>query len=235
MPDGHRLLALQELDTTLDQLQHQRPRLAEVVARSAADAAVAEVTAEIARWRAEAADAEAAIAAAEQQAGVLTTKRTRLEQQLKTVIAPREAEALMHEIELLTAQRGELDDAELAALERQGEAEGQIAAATAQLADRQAEQLVAAEAQAKAWQALDERIAALQQQRDALAAELPAADVQVYDSARQRFGGVGVAHLDGLRCSGCHLDLSRGEVDVIRATPADELAECPQCNRYLVR
>ena len=64
MPDGPRLLALQELDTTLDQLQHQRPRLAEVSAHESVQAATAAIEQEITRLRAEVAAAEAAIASA---------------------------------------------------------------------------------------------------------------------------------------------------------------------------
>ena len=43
------------------------------------------------------------------------------EAQLKTVIAPREAEALMHELDTLAAQRDTLDDTELALLEEQSQ------------------------------------------------------------------------------------------------------------------
>ena len=44
-----------------------------------------------------------------------------------------------------------------------------------------------------------------------------------------------IAKLNGLRCEGCHLDLSRGEVDQMKRLPADELVECPNCGRLLVR
>ena len=39
----------------------------------------------------------------------------------------------------------------------------------------------------------------------------------------------------GLRCDGCHLDLSQGEVDGFKRLPPGELVECPQCGRVLVR
>jgi uncharacterized protein len=55
-----------------------------------------------------------------------------------------------------------------------------------------------------------------------------------YDRLRGQLG-VAVARLVGHRCDGCHLDLSPGEVDIVKDAPADELAECPQCNRLLVR
>jgi predicted nucleic acid-binding Zn-ribbon protein len=45
---------------------------------------------------------------------------------------------------------------------------------------------------------------------------------------------VAVAKLDGSRCSGCHLDLSRSELDAVKHVGAGEFADCPQCGRLLV-
>jgi predicted nucleic acid-binding Zn-ribbon protein len=60
-------------------------------------------------------------------------------------------------------------------------------------------------------------------------------EIALYDTQRAHHGGVGIAKLVGSRCDGCHLDISRAEVDAIRALPAGELADCPQCGRVLVR
>ena len=111
------LLALQEIDSALDAISHRRPRLPEVAAHAQAVAALKELQTQMAAAQQRIDTAQASIDAAEHAAGDLTKKRTRLEAQLKTVIAPREAEALMHEIELINTQRGELDDQELAAME----------------------------------------------------------------------------------------------------------------------
>ena len=61
----------------------------------------------------------ASIDDAERRGADLLAHRQRLEQQMKTVIAPREAEALMHEMATLTEQTDELDGHELEALEEQ--------------------------------------------------------------------------------------------------------------------
>ncbi|MGB8857761.1 MAG: C4-type zinc ribbon domain-containing protein, partial [Ilumatobacteraceae bacterium] len=57
----------------------------------------------------------------------------------------------------------------------------------------------------------------------------------LYERVRKQFGGVGVARLEGSHCSGCHMDLSPRELDIVKAVPADTLAECPQCGRIMVR
>jgi predicted nucleic acid-binding Zn-ribbon protein len=47
---------------------------------------------------------------------------------------------------------------------------------------------------------------------------------------------VAAAALVGARCEGCHLDLSAGEVDVVKAAAAGNagVTECPNCGRLLV-
>lgn len=233
--NGPALLALQLIDSDTDHVEHRRKRLPEAARHAEASAAVKALQQRLAEARQRGAEAEAAIAAAEQESAALTTKRTRLEGQLKTVISPREAEALMHEIELLTAKRGEQDDLELAALDDAAAADGEATALEAELASAVGEAQVTAAELATAQRGLDGERQTLLASRPAAVAALPADELATYERMRAQFGGVAVAKLDGTRCQGCHLDLSRGEVDAIRALPADEAGECPQCNRLLVR
>ncbi|MGB8860900.1 MAG: hypothetical protein WCC60_16690, partial [Ilumatobacteraceae bacterium] len=201
-------LALQDLDTTLDVITHKRPRLPEVIARDEAAAALAGLRTRMAAAQSRIDAAQASIEAAEHAAEALTKKRTRLEAQLKTVIAPREAEALLHEIELINAQRGELDDQELAALDEQGDAEAVIAALSAELPEKEDAVSVAQAALDAVHSALDIEVAGLRRQRDDTATGLGADGSALYERVRKQFGGVGVARLEGSHCSGCHMDLS---------------------------
>ncbi|MDP2292590.1 MAG: C4-type zinc ribbon domain-containing protein [Actinomycetota bacterium] len=228
-------LALQDIDSSLDSISHKRPRLPEVVAHQQATAELAELRARIAVAQQRIDAAVAAIEASEHAAADLTKKRTRLEAQLKTIIAPREAEALLHEIDTINGQRDELDDQELAALDEQGEGEALLASLAADLPARDAiVEAAAAELQAVQL-ALDAEVAALHAQREEAVASLTADDIALYERVRKQFGGVGVARLEGSHCSGCHMDLSPRELDLVKAVPADALAECPQCGRIIVR
>ncbi len=228
-------LALQDIDTATDVITHKRPRLPEVIAHQEATAALASLRSQMAAAQQRIDAALAAIEAAEHAAGDLTKKRTRLEAQLKTVIAPREAEALMHEIETINGHRGELDDQELTALEEL--AEGEAALQSMSDAVPLLEVVVAA---AKAeldtvHAAVDAQVADLRQQRADVVEGLGQQSSELYERVRQQFGGVGVARLEGSHCSGCHMDLSPRELDIVKAVPADTLAECPQCGRIIVR
>jgi predicted nucleic acid-binding Zn-ribbon protein len=229
------LLQVQRLDTSIDQIRHRLPRLPEVVAEGEAVAALDAWRQRDAALRHKIAGFEAAIEAAERANAEVTAKRDDLQRKLKTVIAPREAEALMHEIATLSAQRSALDDDELAAMDGLSATEevlGEHAAAEAAVRER-AEAAAAAASAARA--AEEGRAAELAGERDALRAALPASLVRRYDEMRPQHGGVAVAALAGSRCDGCHLDISAAELDTIKAMPPDEMAECPNCGRMLVR
>jgi len=228
-------LSLQDIDTALDVIAHKRPRLPEVIAHQGATAALADLHSRMAAAQQRIDVAQAAIESAEHAAADLTKKRTRLEAQLKTVIAPREAEALMHEIEIINGHRGELDDQELAALDAQAEGESTLL----ELSEVQTEldvAVAAAKAELEAVHAaVDAEVADLRQRRAEVVDGLGPESSAMYERVRKQFGGVAVARLEGSHCSGCHMDLSPRELDIVKAAPTDTLAECPQCGRIIVR
>jgi predicted nucleic acid-binding Zn-ribbon protein len=229
------LLSLQDIDSALVAVANRRPRLSELAAHRTATAALEELGRRMAAAQARIDAAQASIEAAEHAAADLTTKRTRLETQLKTIIAPREAEALMHQIATLNTQRGELDDQELVALEEQSVAESELAELQTALPALEARAEVTAAELEVVTAALDAEEADLRARRPAATDGLTAPEIAAYDRARQHFDGVAIARLDGHRCHGCHLDLSPAEMDQVKGTPEGSVPECPQCGRYLVR
>jgi uncharacterized protein len=228
------LVELQAADTATDQLNHRSANLPELaVARQArADLLAWERRCSELRERLDVLTTD--IEAAEHDSEDIDRHRTRLEAQLRTVIAPREAEALQHEIATLERRRSEIDDRELAALEEQSE----IDDALVDLASRESslrEQVDAADAGLAVAQAdIAAELAALDQRRAQLRGDLDTGVLSRYDRLRSQLG-VAVARLVGHRCEGCHLDMSPAELDAVKRVPAGELAECPQCNRMLVR
>jgi predicted nucleic acid-binding Zn-ribbon protein len=233
--NGAALWELQQLDTALNQLRRRLTKLPEAAALAETERRLAEHRAAVDATAKQLSDAEATIATTEHEAAAITSKRSRLEQQLKIVTETRQAEALNHEIEVLSASRDELDDRELEAMEQQALAEQRLAELAAvedaifALRDSAAAQL------ADALGAGAGEEGELSARHDAARAALSAEEVAVYDYQRERHGGIGIAKLVGMRCDGCHLDLAQGEVDGFKALPADELVECPQCGRILVR
>lgn len=161
--------------------------------------------------------------------------RTKLQAQLRTVIAPREAEALQSEIDTLTARRSELDDTELSAMEEQTRLEDELAVLLGQEESLRGALLNADAALSAAEGDIDGELARIAERLDGLRANVDPAVLKRYDRLRGHFV-VAAATLSGSRCEGCHLDLSAHEVDDVKdEIQAAGVADCPQCGRLLLR
>lgn len=230
----HPLLELQASDTLTDQLRHRRAHLPEQADVDAAHHALDALRRQQAELQREIDQIEAAIARSEAESHEIDVQRERLEKQLKTVIAPREAEALMHQIAGLKERRGLLDDAELDALERQSQLADQI---TALAADEPALLAAAddADQRAAAERArIDAELGSLAEHHQALRGAVDEALLRHYDDLRKHHV-VAAAALQGHRCLGCHLDLSATELDEVRAAAkVGGIGDCPHCGRMIV-
>ena len=229
-----RLLELQRVDTEADQLTLRRERLAEREQLAAASAQLAEWERARAQMRARMDELTATIERSEADAAEIATHKQRLEAQLKTVIAPREAEALMHEISTLDEQTDAVETTELEALEEQSEIDDRLTdhlRTESTLRDSVGSADVALQ---RATSEIDAELAVLDAQRTERRAVLPDATLARYDRVRAS-SGVAVAKLVGHRCEGCHLDLSAAEVDDVKdeAAAAGGVADCPNCGRML--
>lgn len=232
--NGTALLALQTIDSELDLLAGRRQRLPERTAHAHAEAELAAVLVERSRLELVISEAIADIERSEHEGADLDRHQARLEAQLKTVIAPREAEALMHEIETLRRRHGALDDAELEAMQRQADAEQALAELLQVEAERRSRVSAAAEQLDATLSLLAGEERAVAERRRAAEEALSAADLEVYAAARRRHAGVGIAQVDGRACTGCHLDMSQAELEELRRAPVGELPECPNCGRLVV-
>lgn len=157
----------------------------------------------------------------------------RLNEQMKTIIAPREAEALQHEIATLKQRRSELDDVELAALEEQSRADDELSGLLEQEGEL-TEAYMAADKEASSAEAdIDGELTRISARLDALRADVDNKVLRRYDRLRQQHL-IAAATLSGSRCDGCHLDLSAAEVDTVKDQAAQGgLSDCPQCGRLL--
>jgi hypothetical protein len=161
-------------------------------------------------------------------------KLVKLNKQLKTVIAPREAEALQREIATVTAERNALDDRELQLM-------GVVEAAELQKSELAPLQVSAKSTLASATMALssakqkiDAEIAVLIEQRSAQALVVPQSLMSTYEAKRKHRPDGAVCRLTGPTCGSCHLDISQGEINSMRAMPVDEFPECPHCGSFIV-
>jgi predicted nucleic acid-binding Zn-ribbon protein len=230
-----RLLDLQAADTALNQLAHRRTHLPELAA--------------IAERGARAGELYDAVIDARTRLDDLATEQKRLEADVETVRArttrdesrlqagglpSRELESLQHEIATLARRQSTLEDELLDVMEQAEEAESALAEATVRHDALVAEQRELEGRRDAAFAEIDAAIAQRTPERAAIAGELPADLLALYEKARTQ-SGTGAALLRQRRCEACHLDLSGSELSRVRTAAPDEVVRCDNCRAILVR
>lgn len=227
------LLTIQELDTQLAQLRHRHDHLPEAENLQRIRNEIGTIEAEITRVAGQDAALAATVSSNEATVVDIRKKIDRLNAQMKTVIAPREAEALQHEIALLAEEASALDEAALTAMEESEILDSCRTTLQAELGTK-------LELAAAAHTALDDARAEVVDligevtTRRAMATEsIDVAVLADYDNRRAAHAGIAVAKLSKSTCGGCHIDLSTMEIDQLKRID-EEQRECPNCARWLV-
>ncbi len=229
------LLAVQDLDTSITQMEHRRDALVETSGLAAVEAELAGLETQ----RADAAGRRAALAARqkelEEQIAAITQRRDTVEKRLyASTSSGRDLQAMNEEVRHLTERRADFEEQELVVMLELDPIDAELEALRARMEPLEAK---ATELRSQVDQdrlELDANIASAAGERTAEAAQLPTALSDRYETLRARLKGTGAARLIGSHCDGCHLELPSMEVERIRALPPGEVATCEQCGRILV-
>ncbi len=230
------LMVVQDHDTAIDQMKRRIETLPERQELSTLRAEHQEVTGALARIQVQVDDLKRRQAELEALIATSAQRRHDIEARMQSgvSIAPRDLEAMDHEVHQLTERQAHLEEDELLLLEEEEPLDAEVSGHETRLAELEAR---AKELEVAARLAEAEIVAAMgveQARRDEMAAGLPGELRDRYELLRVRLGGVGAARLVGAQCTGCHLTLPSGEIDQIRKLPAESFATCPQCDRILV-
>jgi len=229
----HDLYAVQLSDIAISQAQHRLAHLPESSTYQLAKTASLNAISELAALDKRSAEAGAQIIGLEKQAHEIDSTLARLNKQMKTIIAPREAEALQHEIASCTTNRSALDDSELALLEIVEQCD-KASVALGSHVQLTREVLASAEQALRAARAtVNAEIAQLAEQRSAQSLVVSPSLLSIYEAKRKHRPDGAVSKLNGPTCSGCHLDLPTSEIDRLHKLPADENPECPHCGCFI--
>ena len=228
------LLAVQTTDIAISQAKHRVSHLQEMVDRDVAKRILAEIDAQIAICDAEIVASNAEITKVDRFSHEHDDKLIKLNRQLKTVIAPREAEALQHEIATVTSERSALDDRELELMGIVESAELRKSELAPLQLSAKSSLVAATMALSSAKQKIDAEIALLTEQRSAQALVVPQSLMSTYEAKRKHRPDGAVCRLTGPTCGSCHLDISQGEINSLRTLPVDEFPECPHCGSFIV-
>ncbi len=230
------LLAVQDLDTSITQLQHRRDALVESSGLAAVEAELAMLEVDRAEADARRGSLAAAQSMLETQIAGITERRDVVEKRMYATSSSsgRDLQAMNEEVRHLTERRAELEEQELVIMLELDPIDAELAALRQRMAplEEKAKEL-RTEVEQESLE-IDAAIASATGTRAAEAAQLPAALSDRYEKLRARLKGTGAARLIKSHCDGCHLELSSVEVERIRALPAGEVATCEQCGRILV-
>jgi uncharacterized protein len=228
------LLELQRCDTALLQLKHHLATLTERTNLTAATTVLNGFNKELVAVRAQLKVAQHDIELLEIDNKKCESSITRYGQQLKTIIAPREAEALQHEITMATAVRSANDDKELELLEVAEQFDRQQAELNNQIIKQDEVIEQATRALALAIEQCEQSKLELEAKRVTLSALITPELIKLYDLKKNRRTTPAVADLHSATCQSCHLDLSTVELSALKKCPDGEIPECPNCDCYLV-
>jgi len=147
------------------------------------------------------------------------------------VTNPKELSGLQQDLDHSKRSREKLEDQVLTAMVVVEDCEKAVADATGRLADVQ-----------KAWQEQQESltarlgrlqasIAALQDEREGVAASLGSGDLALYEELKRKKGGRAVVLLVGQMCQGCRVTVPTSKAQLVRI--GIDLITCAHCGRIL--
>jgi predicted nucleic acid-binding Zn-ribbon protein len=165
------------------------------------------------------------------------TRRTRDRDRVDggLVSDPKQLQAIQHEITTLDRRISDLEDEEIAVMERLEEAQATLDRLAGELAAVEADGAEALKAREAATTEIAQREEEARVERGVIAAEVPADLLALYERLRAQLGGVGVGALRQGRCGGCQLAVGAADLARMATAPDDEVLRCEECNRILVR
>lgn len=230
-----RLLDLQALDTSLNQLATRRRQLPEHAEIARLQTLRQALTDDVVRVEAELFDVSSAQSRIEADVDVVRAREERDRARLASGTgSPKDLENLQHELASLERRQSALEDDVLEVMEKREEIEARLRGYQEQRGEcvEEIEDLVVR--RDRTISEIDVDAVRVQAQRDAVARELPADLLAVYARLLDQLGS-GAARLHRGRCEGCRLDLPGSDIIALRAAPADRVVRCEECSRILVR
>ncbi len=233
------LLVVQELDTTLDQLEHRKAGLPERATLAEAERRLGEIERHTVDAQARRDELGRRSKRIEDEVALLDEKISAEEDKLykSGMTSAKDAQLLQEEIASLRRHKSDLEDGIIELMEQIEPIDGELASLAD---DRQAVEAdmarVRGELEANEAE-IDAEIGEVGGRRSDEAARIEPGLLEEYRTLRSQLDGVGVASFSDGRCHGCPLNLLHPamETDRINHQPADAVIHCDECSRILVR
>ena len=233
------LLIVQELDTTLDQLDHRKAGLPERAALADAQRRLDAIAGRSAEAQAARDELGRQSKRIEDEVALLDEKIAQEEDKLykSGMTSAKDAQMLQEEIASLSRHKVDLEDRIIELMEQAEPVDGELASAAADSETVEGEMAELRAALDAGESEIDGEIDDVSGRRAEVAAQGEAALLDEYAKRRSQMDGVGVASFSGGRCHGCPLNLLHPavETDRINHAPADADIHCDESSRILVR
>ena len=232
-----RLLDVQEHDTHLLQLAHRAKTLPDIARLAEVDTRLTRVRDEVVAAETILSDLESDQERADKDVQQVRERMTRDRQLLDSgsIGDPKQLQSIQAELDNLARRQSDLEDVELEIMERVEGARAAVAQLTEERDALANERETLATSVHEQLEAIHSEQRMIDEQRAAIATEIPADLLALYDKIRADHGGVGAAPLHRGACQGCRLTLPPTEIEELRAAPPDAVIRCEECRRILVR
>lgn len=229
------LLRLQALDTKLQQVEHQAKALPQHAELAALGATAEKTRATLATRTGELEDVRIELGRIESDVDVVEKRIARDTDRIDHTSSVKDVQALETELAALRKRHTDLEEIELAVMERLEEREADVAEVVT------ARDAIAAQV-AEVERAKDARLVELKRElgdlardRETIAATLTEDLRALYEKRRVVGRGNAAALLRARTCSGCTMTLTGSDLESVRSAAADEVVFCPDCGAILVR
>ena len=226
-----RLHDLQEIDLSIAERDIS---LTEVRAKLADDSGIASMRQRIARLEAKLEELGLKRRAAEGAIADLQENLKRIETRLYggAVTNPRELEAAEEERAFRTSQQRDQEDVLLDIMVEADDAEALLSELRSELQQVEAARPQQVAELTRSETELVSELAALHEERDRTAPEIPPDLYRMYESLRRSKNGHAIARVERGMCQGCRLSLSTMELQRARASRTG-VVQCSSCRRIL--
>ncbi len=232
--DQRELLRVQELDTAIARARRAIASPPQAKALAEVRSAAAEVRSRRLAVTGELEDARAELARIESDVSVVETRMQRDSERMQHSASVKDVAGLESELEALRRRRSDLEDIELAIMERIETLESRLRDIDAEVSDLEARAAgleSELESETAAW---EQRRSEAEDERATITSALPAELVALYERQRDRYG-IGAARLVGGVSLASNMKLSPSDLAMVRAAAPDDVVLCPDSGAILVR
>jgi predicted nucleic acid-binding Zn-ribbon protein len=233
LQDQQRLLELVQLDLDLVKNASDRAKLLAATEIQIASEKALALSDQLIDARNRVGDLELELKRSENDLELVENRIAKDKQLLSATSSSKDAQGIEHELNTLAKRKSELEDAELGIMDELDTVRADLGAAEAAKSAAEAELGALREALSSNTSALDSKRAELTSKRVALVGLIDPELAVAYQKKADR--AVAVGRLSGRECGACRISITATNLEEIVALPADEIAECPNCQAYLVR